>query len=114
MELKDIDVSKLKGVALDYVVAKMMFQDGVMISRGLVLVDGCLYMPSVRWDHCGRLIDHFKVELGFDVTEENEPYYAIYFDEHLSGSSYQEAACRVIVHIHGDNVLDIPDELLKE
>ena len=123
MQLKDINISKLKGVALDYAVAKVINKPAV----GVILdykkeVKCCvnfdklsqyIYSPSTRWSQCGRLIDHFKVELGFDVTEESEPYYAIYFDEHLSGSSYQEAVCRAIVNIHGCDGLSIPDELLK-
>lgn len=127
MKLKDIDVRKLKGVALDYAVAKATNKPAV----GVILdyidykkeVKCCvnfdklsqyIYSPSTRWSHCGRLIDHFKVELGFDVTEESEPYYAVYFDEVVSGGSYQEAVCRVIVHIHGCDGLSIPDELLKD
>lgn len=124
MKLKDIDVRKLKGVALDYAVAKVINKPAV----GVILdykkeVKCCvnsdklsqyIYSPSTRWSQCGRLIDNSKIDLGFDVAEENEPYYAIYFDEVVYGSSYQEAVCRAIVDIHGCDGLSIPDELLKD
>ena len=114
MKLKDIDVRKLKGVALDYAVAKIAYGVNAKVVDGVVFAVGGEYIPTKNWIQCGRLIDHFKIDLGFDVAEENEPYYAIYFDEVVSGGSYQEAVCRAIVNIHGNFDLNIPDGLLKE
>lgn len=125
MKLKDINISMLKGVTLDYAVAKAMKLNavGVFINfageRWCCINKGTLrqrdYSPTTQWEQCGELLDEFELEVTY--FEDDKEYAARHhasLDDFSTGSSYKEAICRWVVWWCGAYDLEIPDELLKE
>lgn len=111
-----IKTSKLKGLALDWVVGKAVGTDVRIYKEFIVDVNNCVYSPSSDWLKCGEFINNYWIDLMFEEVDGVNYCYAS--PPHLMGdyaiaNTAQEAICRAVVMLEIGNEVEIPEELIN-
>ncbi|MGJ5592511.1 phage protein NinX family protein [Morganella morganii] len=142
--MKTVKTIELSGPALDYAVAKAVGSyelipvppdadgknEGWVLAPKNLLSSGYAFPPKGKlpinffisrysgdWAECGRLLEHYMIDVSFDHDEEHEPWSAtspLLMGEYFTGKNAKVAICRAVVGMSklGDTV-EIPEELLK-
>lgn len=116
-----VKTAELRGVQLDYAVAKAIGQkltdEDFDKQTGVLWFESehewRIWTPSTDWSQCGPLIEAEDIEFKWvsDATLEAHSYL---HDPHYGyGLTHQEAACRLIVASKLGDEVDIPDELME-
>lgn len=127
-----VKTSELQGAALDWAVAVALDwkierpQDGQFIdNEGNRWLAGwrqyapkISFSPSTSWAQAGPLRDKYRIDI-LDFSEDDEPMVSA---SYLKGNGLYSieadaalvAICRVVVAINIGDVVEVPDELVKE
>ncbi|MEX0445199.1 phage protein NinX family protein [Xenorhabdus sp. SGI246] len=122
-----IEISELKGMALNWAVAKAEGLDVHL--KDYSDVGQCLcfwpdsesesveYSPSTDWEQCGSLIEKYQIYLFNEALPEGHAWSASYPEsvptDYGDGETPQIAVCRAVVNKKLDYVIDIPDEFIQ-
>ncbi|MBW5406809.1 DUF2591 domain-containing protein [Morganella morganii] len=142
--MKTVKTSDLSGRVLDYAVALAVGgyeliqvppdadgkNEGVVLAPLNLLSHGYTFPPKGKlpinffisrysgdWAECGRLLEHYMIDVSFCNDEEHEPWSAtspLLMGEYFTGDNAKIAICRAVVGMSklGDTV-EIPEGVLE-